>query len=96
MRPHQVTDMANSLAKIEDAVTVAAEASGLTMTQGATLAGAWQWVWHPVPNSEDSRRIEVLATPDGYGVQVAVQVLVWRSSDVPPQLEQEKSVPPLS
>ena len=72
--------MENSLAKLDRAVTAAAKASGLSTTQGATLAGAWQWVWHPLRNSEDSRRIEVLATPDEYGVQVAVQALVWRNS----------------
>ena len=80
MHPKPIPEMENSFVKLETAVSSAARACELATTQGAMLAGAWQWAWHPVESSEDSKRIEVLATPEESGIQVTVQALLWQKN----------------
>ena len=77
--PARITETDDCLRRLNEAVETAAEKVNFPRA-ATTLAGAWQWVWYPLEDAGYSGRVEVLATPDDDGVQVAVYALAWRDN----------------
>ena len=75
----RITEMEDCLRRLEQAVEAAAKEVSFPRA-ATTLAGAWQWVWYPLEDAGYSARVEVLATPDDDGVQVAVYALAWKDN----------------
>ena len=74
-----ITEMEDCFRRLDQAVEAAAQEVSFPRA-ATTLAGAWQWVWYPLEDAGYSARVEVLATPDDDGVQVAVYALAWKDN----------------
>ena len=78
-QPTPTTELENCRRRLDQAVEKAAKDVKFPKA-ATTLAGAWQWVWYPLEDAGYSARVEVLATPDDDGVQVAVYALAWKDN----------------
>ncbi len=78
-QPTPIRTLDDCLRRLNEAVETAAGKVSFPRA-ATTLTGAWQWVWYPLEDAGYSARVEVLATPDDDGVQVAVYALAWKDN----------------